>query len=77
MAKNIELNIEDVIKQSSAKAKTFQDADKKVQKQKRKTVQISVYLNEKEIEYVDKKCEELFSTRPNFLRKLVNDDMAK
>lgn len=73
MAKNIEMNIEDAIKQS----KTFQDADKKAQKQKRKTVQISVYLNEKEIEYVDKKCEELFSTRPNFLRKLVNDDMAK
>ena len=77
MAKNIELNIEDAIKQSSVKAKTFQDADKKAQKQKRKTVQISVYLNEKEIEYVDKKCKELFSTRPNFLRKLVNDDMAK
>ena len=73
MAKNIEMNIEDAIKQS----KTFQDADKKAQKQKRKTVQISVYLNEKEIEYVDKKCKELFSTRPNFLRKLVNDDMAK
>ena len=77
MAKNLELNIHEALKNQSATTKTFENADKRAKKYKRNTTQINIYLKEKELKYVDEKCDELFLSRVSFFRKLLAEEMKK
>ncbi|MDA3055011.1 MULTISPECIES: P-loop NTPase fold protein [unclassified Campylobacter] len=60
---------------------TSENADKTTEKEakkyKRKTIQVSVYLQPNEIEYLDKMCHTHFLTRPTYLRKLLVEDIHK
>ena len=51
--------------------------DKKDKKQKRNTVQVSIYLTREEITYLDCKCEETFLARNAYMRKLLVEDMIR
>lgn len=51
--------------------------DKKDKKQKRNTVQVSIYLTQEEIAYLDEKCDETFLARNAYMRKLLVEDMKR
>lgn len=50
---------------------------KKTKKQKRNTVQVSIYLTQEEIAYLDEKCDETFLARNAYMRKLLVEDMKR
>ena len=77
MASNLNIDIKEALKNQSATTKTFESADKEAKKYKRKTIQVSVYLQPDELEYLDKMCDMQFLTRPAFMRKLLIEDIRK
>ena len=50
---------------------------KKDKKQKRNTVQVSIYLTQEEIMYLDERCDETFLARNAYMRKLLVEDMKR
>lgn len=75
MTKRASISIEEALQNS--KVKTYEMQDKKDKKQKRNTVQVSIYLTQEEIAYLDEKCDETFLARNAYMRKLLVEDMKR
>ena len=75
MADRANVSIEEALQNS--KVKTYEMQDKKDKKQKRNTVQVSIYLTQEEIAYLDEKCDETFLSRNAYMRKLLVEDMKR
>jgi hypothetical protein len=75
MADRANVSIEEALQNS--KVKTYEMQDKKDKKQKRNTVQVSIYLTQEEIAYLDEKCDETFLARNAYMRKLLVEDMKR
>ena len=69
------ISIEEALQNSNIK--TYEMQDKKDKKQKRNTVQVSIYLTQEEIAYLDEKCDETFLARNAYMRKLLVEDMKR
>lgn len=69
------ISIEEALQNSNVK--TYEMQDKKDKKQKRNTVQVSIYLTQEEIAYLDEKCDETFLARNAYMRKLLVEDMKR
>ena len=74
MADKLNINIKDALKQQED-LQTFKKADKLAKKPKRQTIQVSIYLHEDELEYLDDMCEKEFIARNAYMRKLLVKDM--
>ncbi|OCS32884.1 hypothetical protein GZ989_011440 (plasmid) [Campylobacter fetus] len=75
MADRKQISIDEALQSSNIK--TYETQDKKEKKPKRKTTQVSIYLTDEELEYLDKKCEETFLARNAYMRKILVDEMRK
>ena len=75
MTKRADISIEAALQNSNVK--TYEMQDKKDKKQKRNTVQVSIYLTQEEIAYLDEKCDETFLARNAYMRKLLVEDMKR
>lgn len=75
MTERAKISIEEALQNS--KVKTYEMQDKKDKKQKRNTVQVSIYLTQEEIAYLDEKCDETFLARNAYMRKLLVEDMKR
>lgn len=75
MADRANVSIEEALQNS--KVKTYEMQDKKDKKQKRNTVQVSIYLTQEEIAYLDEKCDQTFLARNAYMRKLLVEDMKR
>lgn len=75
MTERATVSIEEALQNS--KVKTYEMQDKKDKKQKRNTVQVSIYLTQEEITYLDEKCDETFLARNAYMRKLLVEDMKR
>lgn len=75
MTKRADISIDAALQNS--KVKTYEMQDKKDKKQKRNTVQVSIYLTQEEIAYLDEKCDETFLARNAYMRKLLVEDMKR
>ena len=75
MTERAKISIEEALQNS--KVKTYETQDKKEKKQKRNTVQVSIYLTQEEIAYLDEKCDETFLARNAYMRKLLVEDMKR
>ena len=75
MTERASVSIEEALQNS--KVKTYEMQDKKDKKQKRNTVQVSIYLTQEEIAYLDEKCDETFLARNAYMRKLLVEDMKR
>ena len=69
------ISIEEALQNS--KVKTYEMQDKKDKKHKRNSVQVSIYLTQEEIAYLDEKCDETFLARNAYMRKLLVEDMKR
>ncbi|WP_103649453.1 hypothetical protein [Campylobacter concisus] len=75
MTKRADISIDAALQNSNVK--TYEMQDKKDKKQKRNTVQVSIYLTQEEIAYLDEKCDETFLARNAYMRKLLVEDMKR
>lgn len=75
MTKRADISIDAALQNSNVK--TYEMQDKKDKKQKRNTVQVSIYLTQEEIAYLDEKCDETFLARNAYIRKLLVEDMKR
>jgi len=66
MTKRADISIDAALQNNNVKTYEMQD-----KKQKRNTVQVSIYLTQEEITYLDCKCDETFLARNAYMRKLL------
>lgn len=74
MAEKLNINIQEALKNQNA-MQSFEEADKKAKKPKRNSVQVSIYLQKDEIEYLDNVCKRDFIARNAYMRKLLVKEM--
>lgn len=67
------MDINEVLEQQEKTKKTFAKSDEnKKRKRVEATNQISLYLNESELNFLDKVCKEDFISRNSLIRKLIS-----
>jgi hypothetical protein len=67
------INIDEVLEEQEKIKKTFAKSDEnKKRKRVEATNQISLYLNESELNFLDKVCKEDFISRNSLIRKLIS-----
>ena len=72
------LDINEVLEQQEKVKKTFAKSDKnRERKRVEATIQVSLYLNQDEIDFLEKACKEDFISRNAFIRKLIAKERQK
>jgi hypothetical protein len=67
------INIDEVLEEQEKIKKTFAKSDEnKKRKRVEATNQVSLYLNESELNFLDKVCKEDFISRNSLIRKLIS-----
>ena len=67
------INIDEVLEEQEKIKKTFAKSDEnKKRKRVEATNQVSLYLNENELNFLDKVCKEDFISRNSLIRKLIS-----
>lgn len=67
------MDINEVLEQQEKTKKTFAKSDEnKKRKRVEATNQVSLYLNESELNFLDKVCKEDFISRNSLIRKLIS-----
>lgn len=79
MAKEIEVNIDELLKENSIN--TYKDAQKQVRKKKNSKLKltkgVTVTLTEDEFAFLDQYCDENYISRNNLFRQLLREKMTK